>query len=125
MPKFQIITVNDVYELDWIPYLATAKREAESDSRLDKVISVLPGDFVAPSLLSSLDSGRSMVDYLNCAKLDYASIGNHESDISLSDLHKRMSESNFTWINSNIVDFPMAEGVAPMPRVCSSRGGAI
>ena len=115
MPKFQIITVNDVYEIDWIPYLATAKREAESDSRLDKVISVLPGDFVAPSLLSSLDSGRSMVDCLNCAKLDYASIGNHESDISLSDLHKRMSESNFTWINSNIVDFPMAEGVAPMP----------
>lgn len=118
MPRLRVITVNDVYEIDHLPSLATAKKEAEADPKLDRVICVLPGDFVAPSLLSSLDSGRGMVHCLNSAGLDYACIGNHESDIEMKDLNKRREESEFTWINSNIPNFPRADGLPPMPEYC-------
>ena len=118
MVKLQIVSVNDVYEIDNIPYFASAKLAAKQDKSVSKVISILPGDFVAPSLLSSLDSGRSMIDVLNIAELDYACIGNHESDIKFRDLHKRMRESNFTWINSNMPDFEMGAGMNPMPEYC-------
>ncbi len=59
--------MNDVYEIDNMPHLATARRlEAErvepaTGAPVAKTICVLPGDFVAPSLLSSLDKGMSMI----------------------------------------------------------------
>ena len=55
--------VNDVYELENIPYLSGVM----SVHSTDNTITMLPGDFVAPSLLSSLDKGKGMVDMLNRA----------------------------------------------------------
>lgn len=115
MVVFQIVFVNDVYEIDNLPHFSTARLEGEADNSVTKQICILPGDFVAPSLLSSLDSGRSMIDCLNAAGLDYASIGNHESDISLENLHCRMRESKFKWLNSNMPTFPLPEDIGSLP----------
>ena len=54
----KIISVNDVYELTNWPYFSTLKR-AEKQLELEGtvVIAVCPGDFVAPSMLSSIDKG--------------------------------------------------------------------
>lgn len=105
----KIIAINDVYEIDNLPYFATCKRlevERTSDAA-DRVIAVLPGDFVAPSLLSSIDKGYGMIDCLNASGMDYVSIGNHENDIPLNQLHNRIKQSKFTWINSNMPDLPL------------------
>lgn len=54
-------SVNDVYELENLPFLDGVI----AVHRKDNTITMLPGDFVAPSLLSSLDNGKGMVDMLN------------------------------------------------------------
>lgn len=55
----RFVTVNDVYELDDLPRLATALREAREQAGPNvTVLAVLAGDFLAPSILSSLDKGR-------------------------------------------------------------------
>ncbi|MBI5815123.1 MAG: bifunctional metallophosphatase/5'-nucleotidase [Nitrospinae bacterium] len=62
----------------------------------------LSGDFLSPSLMSSVFKGKQMVDLLNLAGLDYASMGNHEFDMGTQALDDRIKESKFTWINSNV-----------------------
>lgn len=65
------------------------------------------GDMISPSLLSWKGGlkGRQMIHLLNLIGLDMATFGNHEFDFGCMELEKRVSESRFTWISSNI-DFP-------------------
>jgi|LauGreSBDMM110SN_4_FD.fasta_scaffold11213_2 2',3'-cyclic-nucleotide 2'-phosphodiesterase (5'-nucleotidase family)/Ca2+-binding EF-hand superfamily protein len=108
--KLKILQVNDVYELHNLTYFAACKRQHSADC--DKIIGVLPGDFVGPSLLSSLDKGYGMVDCLNLCGMDYVSIGNHENDIPLAQLHLRIKQSNFQWINSNMRTLPLPSDIS-------------
>ena len=113
--RLRILQLNDVYTLQALPRFARAIRELGKDKGL-KTISVLAGDFVAPSLLSSLDFGKGMIDVMNECGLDYCCFGNHENDIPYNELLKRISESKFTWINSNIPDLPLnTERVSATP----------
>lgn len=107
--SLKILQVNDVYELQNLTHFATCKRLNSDDC--DKIIGVLPGDFVGPSLLSSLDKGYGMVDCLNLCGMDYVSIGNHENDIPLAQLHLRIKQSNFQWINSNMSTLPLPSDI--------------
>ena len=70
--------------------------------RTQNSICVLAGDFVAPSLLSSLDNGYGIVDIMNHTPVDYVCFGNHETDLKMDELCKRIDESEFAWINSNM-----------------------
>lgn len=55
----RIIAINDVYELEDLPRLGTALREAREQAGPNvTVLGVLAGDFLAPSILSSLDKGK-------------------------------------------------------------------
>ena len=56
----------------------------------------------APSLLSSLDKGHAMVDVLNRIGITHACFGNHEADVPLSELRRRIRESNFVWVSTNM-----------------------
>ncbi|KAL7571185.1 hypothetical protein ACA910_008847 [Epithemia clementina (nom. ined.)] len=114
----RIFHINDVYELDNLPSFKTLvdtyhqhhPRNDGSTPSLgcgsvpDATLVILAGDFLAPSLLSSLDQGASMVDCLNAAGLTHVCLGNHECDVSNKALAKRMQQSQFTWINSNMPD---------------------
>ncbi|EER04917.1 hypothetical protein Pmar_PMAR010469 [Perkinsus marinus ATCC 50983] len=44
----------------------------------DEYISMLPGDFVAMSYLSSITYGQHMVDIMNAGEVDLVAFGNHE-----------------------------------------------
>ena len=95
--------INDVYLL---ANLARFKTFVDLNrSKFRNVRAVLPGDFLSPSTLSAIDHGRGMVDVLNHTGLDYACIGNHEGDIAYPHLIKRIEESNFKWVNSNMRGF--------------------
>ena len=85
--------------------MATFTRRAIETLRTGNDVALLAGDFVSPSLLSSLDFGRSMVDCMNIAGIDYVCIGNHEADISLAALAERVGEFRGVWLNSNLPDF--------------------
>jgi 5'-nucleotidase len=54
-----------------------------------------------------------MIEVLNQAQLDYATLGNHEFDIEVDTLLARIAESEFTWISSNCT---RANGT-PFPKV--------
>lgn len=98
----RVIQINDVYELYNLPNFKTlvkAKREGP-----DCVLVVCAGDFLAPSLLSSLDKGTAMVDCLNCSGVTHVCLGNHEADVTPTALVDRMLQQpcDFQWINTNL-----------------------
>jgi 5'-nucleotidase len=60
--KLRIIAVNDVYKLDNFSRLRTLIQKQSIG--FDNVVTTLAGDFLAPSLLSSIDHGRGMVSIM-------------------------------------------------------------
>jgi 2',3'-cyclic-nucleotide 2'-phosphodiesterase (5'-nucleotidase family) len=100
--KIRIVSFNDVYSLEHLPRLRNlVKHHAEVDPA-DAFAVVLAGDFLAPSLLSSLDGGRGMVDCMNAVGVSYAILGNHEDDVPVEELRKRIRELRTTWIATNV-----------------------
>lgn len=75
----RIIQINDVYQLDNFPSFRSLVDQYSEEP--DRTIVVLAGDFVSPSLLSSLDRGRGMVDVMGVAGVTHVCLGNHEADI--------------------------------------------
>jgi 5'-nucleotidase/UDP-sugar diphosphatase len=113
----RFLSINDVYELDTLPdgtgglaRVATVRNRLADQGR---VVFVLAGDALSPSLASKFYQGRQMIDAMNAAKLDYATFGNHEFDFPLDTLVARIDESKFKWVSSNC---NLASG-APLPKV--------
>jgi 2',3'-cyclic-nucleotide 2'-phosphodiesterase (5'-nucleotidase family)/Ca2+-binding EF-hand superfamily protein len=107
----RIFTVNDVYELD---NLASMKTCIEQNRRDNQVV-LLAGDFLGPSLLSSLDHGASMIDMLNRVGIQYVCFGNHEQDVPHAEMLERIKESQFKWINTNMTGLPLSADMQPLP----------
>ena len=72
----RLISVNDVYELSNLPRLRTLIKETEASGV--RFCTILAGDFLSPSILSSIDKGRAMVRCLNALPMTHVSFGNHE-----------------------------------------------
>jgi 2',3'-cyclic-nucleotide 2'-phosphodiesterase (5'-nucleotidase family) len=96
----RIIQINDVYELKILPNFKTFVDENKYGP--DKTLVILAGDFLGPSLLSSLDKGRGMVDTLNACGITHVCLGNHETDVPMNELANRIMESEFVWLNTNM-----------------------
>lgn len=96
----RIIQVNDVYELDNFPSFKTLVDEKRNGPSV--VIVVMAGDFLGPSLLSSLDKGRGIVDVMNQCGFSHVCIGNHETDVPINAIAPRIMQSNFVWLNTNM-----------------------
>lgn len=111
--NIQFVQINDVYEIapieagkvGGVARVASLKKELKAKNPLTDLI--IAGDFLSPSVYNNLSyqgkrvRGRQMVDCLNEAGLDIAAFGNHEFDISESELISRINESKFQWISSN------------------------
>lgn len=118
--SFTILQLNDVYEIapldggkvGGMARVATVRKDLLKND--PNVITVLAGDFVSPSLIGTLSyydneekksqrvSGKHIIDVMNETGVDYVTFGNHEFDIKLDQLQKRINESKFTWVNSNV-----------------------
>ncbi len=99
----RIISVNDVYSLEALPRLKSLVRHYRERPESGVVLLVVcAGDFVAPSLLSSLDAGRAMVDCFNDIGVTHVVLGNHEDDITMTELHARVAELDAKWLSSNV-----------------------
>ena len=107
-PRLRLVCVNDVYTLENLPRLATLVRSFAETDRADVLVTTLAGDFLAPSLLSSLDAGRGMVDCMNAIPITHVTFGNHEDDVPLAELRKRVTELAGTWLATNVPRFSPA-----------------
>lgn len=105
-PDVTFLHICDVYNLtardDKGGFARFATRLDEARRNDPDALFLLPGDFLSPSLLSSLFKGRQMVEMLNLLRLDYASVGNHEFDQGLENLGQNVTLSRFTWLASNL-----------------------
>jgi 2',3'-cyclic-nucleotide 2'-phosphodiesterase (5'-nucleotidase family) len=102
MPRLRIISVNDVYSLENLPRLRSLVRHyAELEPRVTLVVA-LAGDFLAPSLLSSIDGGRGMVDCLNAVGVTHVILGNHEDDLPEDELWARLRELAAVCLGTNV-----------------------
>ena len=105
----RIVAINDVYTLEHFPSLATLLARLRSDPAVP-VLATLAGDFLAPSLLSSLDAGRGMIDCLNALGFTHVCFGNHEDDVPLADIRARAAAFCGTWLATNTPEFADANG---------------
>ncbi|HJZ74212.1 MAG TPA: bifunctional metallophosphatase/5'-nucleotidase [Vicinamibacterales bacterium] len=103
-----ILQINDVYStspidgVGGLARVATLKRRLAAEGRTPFL--VLAGDFLSPSVASSVFRGEQMIAALNAAGLDLATLGNHEFDFGDDVLIQRMHEARWQWVVSNVVD---------------------
>jgi 5'-nucleotidase len=103
-----ILQINDVYStlpvdgVGGLARIATLKQQLAAAGRTPFL--VLAGDFLSPSVASSVFKGKQMIDALNAAGLDLATLGNHEFDFGDDVLIERMHDARFQWVVSNVVD---------------------
>ncbi|HVY48937.1 MAG TPA: 5'-nucleotidase C-terminal domain-containing protein [Minicystis sp.] len=119
-PRLRLVCVNDVYTLENLPRLRTLVLRARTEDPADVLLTTLAGDFVSPSMLSSLDRGAGMVDCMNHVPITHVTFGNHEDDIPPDELRARVREFSGTWLSTNVVgllgDDPRApDGRALLP----------
>ena len=100
--KLRIVAINDVYKLENFSKLANLIKHQSVGFDKSNVVTTLAGDFLAPSLLSSIDHGRGMVAVMNALPINMVCFGNHESDIPFESLSQRIHEFNGVWLNSNM-----------------------
>src|SRR5512141_680867 len=108
--------INDVYEIDAIEGGAYGgmARVATIFDRLRQagtpVLTTLGGDFLSPSAVGTARvngeavAGRQMVDVLNTIGVEWATLGNHEFDLSEAQFRTRMTEAKFKVVISNVTD---------------------
>jgi 5'-nucleotidase len=105
-----ILQVNDVYEISPVDngknggLARVATRVKQERARNPNTLFLIAGDFLSPSLDSKEFKGEQMVETLNTAGLDIAALGNHEFDVDLQTLSKRISESRFPYLAANVYD---------------------
>ena len=106
----RILLVNDVYVTDTLRNgrgglaRVVALRDSIERATSSRVLFMLAGDVLSPSVLGKLYQGAQMVDAFNVGRLDYAAIGNHEFDLPRAQLLARLQESRFRWMTANCLD---------------------
>ena len=124
-----IVHLNDVYEIlpveggksGGLARVATVFQQFRLRSDAP-VLTTLGGDYLSPSALGTARvdgqplAGRQMVDVLNAARLDWATFGNHEFDVSEAAFRAHLSQATFKIVSTNVTD---ANG-QPFPGVPTS-----
>ena len=122
------LQLNDVYSTQPVDGMGGLARVATFKQRLSTpdrtVLLVLAGDFLSPSVASSIFKGEQMVAALNEAGLDLATLGNHEFDFGKDVLLQRMREAKWEWVISNVTDTATGKPVGgAKPYVIRTIGG--
>jgi 2',3'-cyclic-nucleotide 2'-phosphodiesterase (5'-nucleotidase family) len=110
-----ILHLNDTYQIEERPpdipgmaQIAEAVRLiggwVEAVTGEDRTLVVHSGDFLSPSFMTNRlgFAGKQMVELLNHCGVDYATVGNHEFDVSSAELRQRFLEADFDLVNANL-----------------------
>ncbi|RZP14778.1 MAG: bifunctional metallophosphatase/5'-nucleotidase [Flavobacteriales bacterium] len=111
---FKFIQINDVYEIAPLGggIFGGMARVAHVRDSIKKenpnTFLFMAGDFLSPSLLGTIKVdgeyiyGKQMIEVMNAMEFDLVTFGNHEFDLKEKDLQKRLNESSFPWMSSNV-----------------------
>ena len=122
-----ILYTNDVHTYidKKSPALTYASIAALKQSYRDagkKVLLVDAGDHVQGTAYGSMDQGASVIQLMNAAGYDVATLGNHEFDYGMSRAKAIMREADFPYLSCNWVDLRTNLRVLPSVKVFV-RGG--
>jgi 2',3'-cyclic-nucleotide 2'-phosphodiesterase (5'-nucleotidase family) len=123
------LQINDVYSTlpidgqGGLARVATLKQNMAKAGRTPFL--VIAGDFLSPSVASSVFKGEHMIAALNAAGLDLATLGNHEFDFGDDVLIQRMHEATFQWVVSNVVDTSTGQPIGGAAAYLVRQFGAI
>jgi len=84
--------------LDRLATVVNRVRQSDPEALL-----LFAGDLISPSVESTLFRGAQLIDGLNQLGVDVATLGNHEFDYGPQELQKRLAESRFPWVTTNVV----------------------
>src|SRR6266704_6148097 len=102
-----LLTMNDVYEITpmqgqgGLAELMTLLRAERATATHH--LTTVNGDFLSPSVMSSLLKGAQMVALFNTLGVDVVVFGNHEFDFGPEVTQQRMAESAFAWLGTNVL----------------------
>lgn len=119
--KLTLLLTNDIYKLDGAGDRGGFARlagvvEAER-AKGGHLLYVHAGDTLSPSLMSSFDQGRHVIDLLNTDAPDIFVPGNHEFDFGRDVFLARMRDAKFPLFAANLTD---ADG-KPLPGFTASK----
>lgn len=123
--RLRIVGVNDVYSLAALPRLATLVAAMRVEDAPDRVLVTVAGDFLAPSLLSSLDGGRGMADCFRALGVTHVTLGNHEDDLELGDLRARLEELGAVVLLTNVHGAELASVPSDVVTIAGARVGLV
>ncbi|MBF0461979.1 MAG: bifunctional metallophosphatase/5'-nucleotidase [Magnetococcales bacterium] len=101
-----LLHFNDIYEIapqqetgGFAPLMTLIEQERHQHPQ---TLLTFGGDLLSPSVVSYLSKGKEVVSLCNALGIDLAVLGNHEFDFGLPVLEKRLAESHFKWLASNV-----------------------
>ncbi|MBD1847180.1 bifunctional metallophosphatase/5'-nucleotidase [Cyanobacteria bacterium FACHB-63] len=109
-----LLHLNDIYEITPVEggkrggmaRVATLRQRLLAKN--PRTFTLLAGDALSPSALGTAKvngrrlAGQQMVAAMNAIGFDYATLGNHEFDLSKEEFLQRLNESKFRWISANV-----------------------
>ncbi|RED52034.1 bifunctional metallophosphatase/5'-nucleotidase [Aestuariispira insulae] len=96
---------------------------AQERARAEHSVTTFGGDLISPSLMSGLTKGSQMVELMNAVGTDVAVVGNHEFDFGPEVAAKRIAESNFPWLGTNVLTQDGGQAVGTKPYHIMEAGG--
>ncbi|MGN0853094.1 MAG: bifunctional metallophosphatase/5'-nucleotidase [Kiritimatiellia bacterium] len=92
-----------------VAFSQIAAEKARLAARGENVILVDAGDYVQGTALGGFDEGRTVVDIMNAAGYDAATLGNHEFDYGIPALLRNLRRSAFRHTSCNLLRRESAE----------------
>lgn len=86
-----------------VAFSEIAAERARLEAAGENVILVDAGDYVQGTALGGFDSGRSVIDIMNAAGYQVATLGNHEFDYGMDAMFTNVARANFRTVSCNFI----------------------
>lgn len=99
-----VLYTNDVhcgYE-DNLTYSSVAALKEFYQTVTPNVLLVDNGDAIQGDVIGAVSQGEYIIDFMNAAGYDYATLGNHEFDYGMDQFAKLADEADFPYVSCNI-----------------------
>ena len=108
-----ILYTNDVhtYINKSLSYATISAIKKEYEDTGENVLLVDAGDHIQGTAYGSLDSGKTIIDLMNVADYDLATLGNHEFDYGMNRTMEVIEEADFPYVSCNFYSLERKENV--------------
>lgn len=117
-----ILYTNDAHtyidnESPELSYASIAALKKSYEDAGEKVLLVDAGDHIQGTAYGSMDEGASVIQLMNAAGYDVATLGNHEFDYGMARAQAVIKEAEFPYLSCNFMDLRTNRRVLPDVKV--------